>query len=458
MRCNQLSTFILALSFLFLGCENDTSRQENTLNKSNTEIHSTGNKIKLRWLAQWYGDGAKEKYIREMVREFSLLNQDIEIQLDFPQKVIKSSNVSNQFAAINDTIINMTKTGNWPWDVFLCDKTNYLFVGTGLGDPNWGKEYLVDFSQKDWFVNAHQKGLLTDKFKSDYGGIVPGPVIEGVSNILFVSSEVEKLLGISVKRTDMNFSDFLSYAKAIKKYNETHSQKLTFLFAQDVNPELLFSQLLTSSYGKQTPATRQEAMDAFTESYQALELLAQNGAYEQYTEIPGANWDVKRRILIDNKFLFNLQPTWMYQIWNNSNPKGLAKMSPCEMPSFDNKKSPFYSQIFQVVFCVPKASKNREAAERLMKFIATSNNAETWTQYAKCPTGLKTAISVSDFGQGEYQRFFGHIEKKYGHNQTPNITDLFFSTNKTIDYKFLDVYNGKISANEALRNLERQIR
>lgn len=448
------------ITLLLLGCNDEQIPKQSIANTSDNATTSVKHeKIKLRWMAQWYGEGDKERMVREIAREFSLLNQDIDLQLDFPDLVFKHQKVTELPTLLGDSIAKMIVANDYTWDIFACDQWKYKVVAESLKNVTWGKEYLVDFSEYDWFKAAHKEGVFTPELKNDYGGIVPGTVIEGITQILFVSQTVEQTLGIKVKRTDMNFSDLLEYAKAVSKYNQEHEQKITFLSTQYLSVSLLATQLLMSAYGKLESPTKAEALDAFSKLYQAFEQLAPYNPIEQYTKFPNLTWNDNQRMLVVDKFLFNMQPSWINQYWKQSNPNDVNMMKPCEIPSMDNSISKSYPGFFQPVFVVAKNAKNKEAAERLMKFIASKDIGEKWVNYSKCPTGIKIKMESSDFGQTDYDIFFRHIQDKYGKNQKDiNLSQFFFGVTKSLNFNFENVLMGAKQAKDALKELENQLR
>jgi ABC-type glycerol-3-phosphate transport system substrate-binding protein len=412
-------------------------------------------------MGHWYGEGKKELLVREMVREFSLLNQDIQIQLEFPNQIFSTVPEAELYFAECDSIQGMIEQNKWPYDILFCDQERYKKVGQQINDLNWGKKYLVDFSEELWFKDAHKSGLIEAMgLKERYGGIMPGPVIEGITNIMFVSEYVEKLLGIKVNDLDMTFSDFLSYAQAVDSYNKSHNDKITFFSTQLKTASAnVFSQFVYSFYGKTETGSRAEGLKAIEEAYLAFEKLSKYDPIEQYMSSKGMSYDVAQRILHSDKCLFTIQPTWMILLWNKSNPTGLAQMRPCEIPSLDNHTSKYYPGFSQLIFVVPKNSQNPEAAKRFIKYMSTTETADKWVKYSKCPTGMKTTMSYNDFGQDNYNIFFRHIQKKYGNNQFDvDIVKLLFNKNTTIDFKVDDVLDGKTSAHDALKNVEKLIR
>lgn len=233
----------LVLSFfqVNLGCSPNEKKE------INADRTATIAPVKIRWLGQWYGEGKKELLIKELAREFSFLNQDVEIELEFPHEMLKIDPNSIPFSLVVDTLANMVKNNTWPYDIMLCDADLYNNVAIKLDDEYWGKKYLVDFKDEPWFIDQHKENLFkTSKYTDKYGGIAPGPFIEGVWKLLYVSSAVENKLGIKVKLSDMNTSEFISYAKAVYDYNLNHEDKITF-FTYPYETNSFFTQLVLSS-------------------------------------------------------------------------------------------------------------------------------------------------------------------------------------------------------------------
>ncbi len=451
--------FIFILSILFYCC-NEKDKTVGNIESLNT-INETKNNNVIHIMGHWYGEGKKELLVREQVREFSFLNQDLAIDLQFPHHIFKFNDEAELYFIECDSIAQMVRMNKWPFDILFCDQERYKRVGMLVNDPEWGKKYLVDFSQEPWFINAHkEKFFETGNYINLYGGTLPGPFIEGVISILFVSDEVEKKLGLQIKDLDMTFDDFLSYAKVVYEYNQTHSEKITFLSTQyQYAIDNLFNQLVTSYHEKSSFSSINESLKAVEQTYKAFEELARYKAIDQYIPYQHLAYDIGQRILFDKQCLFNLQPSWIFMFWKKSNPEGTKKMRPCEIPSFAGKKSPYYSGFYQTIFVVPKNSANSEAGKRFIKFLTSTQTADKWVKYAVCPTGMKTSIAYTDFGQNVYEKFFQHLQKKYGNNQIDvNISKLLFNSDKAIDFKYKDVLAGRMSAQEAMLQLQRQIR
>ena len=453
---------ILLLALMAFGCSNKNTLEEKSSQANNVSISNNPQKP-VRIMGHWYGEGKKELLVQEMVREFSMLNQDLSIEMLFPQQFLKYKEESELYFVECDTIEQMVRKNTWPFEVLFCDQERYKKIGQQLNDPDWGEKYLVDFSNEPWFKHAHKDGLIeTMNLKARYGNIMPGIVLEGITNILFVSEYVENKLGIKVKDLDMTFDDFIAYAQAVDNYNKTHSDKISFLSQQyqTVN-DILFTQLATSIFEGSKYESREKGIAALKKAFEEFEKLSKYNPTKQYMDYSKFTYDEAQRILYDKQCLFTMNPTWMILLWLKSYPEGTKQMRPCEIPSFAGKKSPFYSGFYQVIFVVAKNSKNPEAGRRFMKYMASTEIADKWVNYSSCPTGMRTSISYTDFGQNKYEKFFQHIQKKYGNNQAEvSLPKLFFNSNITsyVSYGLNELLTGKINANEAYQKAMRQIK
>jgi ABC-type glycerol-3-phosphate transport system substrate-binding protein len=355
----------------------------------------------------------------------------------------------------------MVKKNEWPWDVLFLDRERYKYVGQNLKDPNWGEKYLVNFADQQWFTAAHKKDFLTSlNLSESYGGILPGPVLEGISYVLFVSTSVEKKLGIKVKDLDMNFSDFTEYARKVYEYNTTHSDKITFFSTQMGNaPLLMFSQVVLSIYGKAEGGDRKDALASLDKAYKIMESIAAYKPLDQFNSIAGLGYDKAQRLLFDKNCLFDLQPTWIYLLWLKSNPSGTLQMRPCELPSADQCRSPFYPGFFQVIFVVPKNCNNPKEAEKFIKFISSGEIADKWIKYSRCPTGLKNNISYTEFGQDLFNIYFRHIQNKYGNNQVEtDLSGFLFKSEKKINFSENNILSGSMTAEACMKEVLRQLK
>lgn len=361
---------------------------------SNREKTNSTTKVKLKWLGHWYSLGKKEVLLREMAREFSLLHQDIEIELEFPHQMTGLNPTDNPYQQTIDTVVKMIQKNQWPYDIMLCDVYRYNAIGSAINNPDWGKDYLVDFKNEDWFKTSHKEEIISiPRYIEAFGNIATGVYIEGVWNLLYVSSEVESKLGIKIKSYNMNISDLTEYAKAVFDYNKTHSNDtITFISFPRKDKTPFFYQIVISALQKDSAANLEEAIQAITLTYRSIEKLA---PYKPFSNEINYNND---KVLNHKKALFVFNPSWINLYWIKSNPKGESQMRPCEIPSIDNHIATTYSGRYSSIFVVPKNARNRKEAEMFMKFISSEETADKWVKYSKYPTGLKNKISYSDFG------------------------------------------------------------
>jgi hypothetical protein len=165
----------------------------------------------------------------------------------------------------------MVRTNNWPYDLMLCNTYLYDAVANQVGDSHWGEKYLMDFSTEPWFIESHKQSVFTHRNKAAFGGIMSGAYIEGIWDVLYVSSSVEQKIGLQVKRQDMTFDDFLNYAKVVYEYNQAHPDKITFLYLP--RETVIIEQLTMSLLGKDSTSSRQEGIAVMEQVYKALEQL-----------------------------------------------------------------------------------------------------------------------------------------------------------------------------------------
>lgn len=438
-------TVLILICHLFLlpSCKNARQQDKTTVNNEE--------KIKIKWLGQWYGEGKKELLIRELARDFSFINQKYDVELVFPHEMANKDASVSAFSLTTDTIKKMIRDNVWPYDLMLCDAYIYQNVAAAIGDEQWGEKYLVDFKNEPWFIKAHKNSVLnTNQAIANFGGIAPGTYIEGIWNVLYVSTAVEEKLGIKVKRLDMTLDDYTEYARAVYNYNQNHEDKITFLWK--VRPPKVFDQLVLSALGKDTADTNDEAFAALENVYSGLTKL---NAYEPNTEYikSSSEYDLK-----EDKTLFVYNSSWITLIWQRKNPQGENKMHPCELPSLKDKKASTYSGMYNAIFVVPKNAKNKEAAIELMKFISSSETAEKWVKYSKCPTGLDYRTVYADFNTDEINQFSQHIKNKYNDNLAEPVLDkILFRKSKNITYSSEEVMNGNMSPREAVAVVKKQV-
>jgi ABC-type glycerol-3-phosphate transport system substrate-binding protein len=444
---------ILFIAALIYNCSNN--KQYSVDNKSNkSQTGSDKNQETIKWLAQWYGEGKKEFLIHEIAREFEFLNQNIDVQYEFPYQMLNIDPKISWFAGTRDSLIKMIKTNTWPYDLMLCDAYLYQQVGDSVKDKNWGEKYLVDFKNEQWFIKEHKESLFKDNLATSvFGGIAPGAYIEGVWDLFYISSSVEEKLGIKVKEYDMTVDDFIEYAKVVYEYNQKHQDKITFFSMQwDGGINMMFNHLVMSELGKDYKNKSFDPFVVLSNVYQKLEKIMPYRPIEQYTKF------ANDRELQDDKVLLNFSYTWVTLYWQMNNPEGYKKMRPCELPSMTGKVADYYPGVYQCVFVVPKNAKNKDAAINLMKFITNGDVGFKWEKYSNCPTGLKTSANFSEFGSDAFNNFSEHVHLKYDNKlQQVNLSEILFNSDKNINFQVAQILNGQISANEAINIVKSQL-
>lgn len=449
-RKSLVIIFSILTLLLGVSCRSDKSgkNHQNSLNQE-------ADQVKIKWLGQWFGEGKKELLVREMAREFMFLNQDVDVELQFAYEYAQIDSFADPFRYVADSILVWVKEDRWPFDIFVCDKWFYTDVAGLLNDPKWGQKHLIDFQNEEWFVDAHKDYVLTaEEYKGNFGDMAPGAFIEGMWDLLFVSSEVEQKLGIKVKDYDMTIDDFIEYARVVHRYNQSNSDKITFCAINYQNLEMVLEQIVMSEVGDPSKKSNDEQLRALANTYRKIEELSRYKPSEQQHTY------ANDRELKHDKTLFHLHATWVTLFWQRSNPEGEKLMRPCEFPSMANKSAYSYSGTYNAIFAIPKKAKNRDAAIRLMQYMSTVDIAEKWENYSKCPTGLESRMTFSEFGTDDFSSFSKHMATKYD-NRLVDVNlaqDLFNGRQRHINFHIVDVANGVMTANQAINSIRSQMR
>ncbi len=450
-RIIGIGIFAVIFTIFLFSCKSEKEEISQSIFTEKVKLQQT----KVRWLGQWYNEGKKEILIREMAKEFEFLNQDIDVELVFPYQMVGIDSSGDPFRPVSDTIMSWVNDDRWPFDIFVCDKWFYEDVAKVGGDDFWGEKYLVDFSNEKWFKEAHKDYVLSSpEYVGNFGDIAPGAFIEGMWDLLFVSSDVEEKLGIKVKDYDMTMDDFIEYARIVHQYNQSHSDKITLCATNYKSLEFLASHIILTEIGDVSKSSASEQLAAISNVYKKLELLSKFNPVEQYHVYAGD------RELKHDKTLFHLHSTWVTMFWQRSNPEGEKLMRPCEFPSMPGKKSLAYAGTYNAIFAIPKKAKNKEAAIRFMKYMSTVDIAEKWESYSKCPTGLNSRISVNEFGTDAFGNLSKHMMKKYDNRMAEIVLakDLFNGNQRHINFHVLDVAGGTMSADQAVNSIKSQMR
>lgn len=432
-----------------------SEQQVSTESGNQKQLSTLQNQSKLRWLGQWYGEGKKEVLVREMAREFSFLNQDIDVELVFPYQMAGLDSFADPFRNVADSILSWVRNDRWPFDIFVCDKWFYNDIATVTGDPNWGQKYLIDFQKEAWYQKAHKDYVLSsDEYTGNFGNIAPGAFIEGAWDLLYVSADVENKLGLKVKERDMTIDDFIAYARAVYQYNQSSNEKITFCATNYQQLDNVINHLIMTEIGEAQNLNNNEQIQAIANVFRKAEELAQFAPATQHHVY------ANDRELKHDKALFHLHSTWVTMFWQKTNAEGEKMMRPCEFPSMTGKKAHAYSGTYNAIFVIPKNARNRDAAIRLMEYMSSVDIAEKWEKYSKCPTGLKGRMDFTEFGDDAFSIFSKHIDEKYQSRlvDAQLSEKLFNGRQKQLNYNIPAVLNKQMNASQAIASIRSQLR
>jgi len=437
--------FILIIINLILGCS--PQKQDNS--QINNSDFLTLKQTPINWIGTWQKRISKRNLVTSAVREFEILHQDIKVNIKYQEEFC--GGCSDARVTIQDTIINIIQSGNYYWDIIPLTQKYYSEIARLTGDPEWGKKYLVNFEEFEWFRNSHISQVFeVSKYREDFGGILAGPMIEGRYYGLWYNTETAKKIGLNVKNLGMTYDDLLSYCKKVQEYNKTSTDKITFFTDIKVNEQVtdLFNSLVLSELGQIGNAIpkREIALAAIRKSLNAIEELAKYNAIE-----PSVKLEKEIVPYLDGKALFTVQVSSWYNQCESEDLQKAQNMIPAEMPVFKNSV-PIYHGSYQSVWAVFKNAPHRDQAIELMKFICSNDVAERWLSTTYNPTGLKVRLNASDFGQNDIEKFNQHIEQKYGNNiRNFDLNKILFGRTIKTNLDPTEIFQGKISA-EAFYN------
>jgi ABC-type glycerol-3-phosphate transport system substrate-binding protein len=445
----KLTGIFIILNFL-VGCNMHK-------NQSNNKLHATTNKqIQLNWIGNWKDRESKKKLLLNAVREFELLNQDINVNLKFQEDVC---NCSNYKKAINDTIEQMIMSGKINWDIVILTQGMYADIGNDFKDPEWGKKHLVNFEEFDWFREAHKSFIFeVPQYRKDLHGIFAGPLIEGRYYSLWYNNNLAKKIGIEIKSIGMTFEDFKGYVKKAFEYNQSRSEKIQ-IFHDNSNyspiPDLFNSLVLSALESADTSSINiSKSLNALKKALKACESLAVFNPFSN----PELIHDSKSDPMLDEKTLFSVTLSSTYNMWENVDKIKAQNMLPAELPVFE-KPSMILHGSFQSLWAVLKNSPHRIEAIKFIQYMCSNDIAEKWISSTKNPSGLNAKINASDLAQDEIGKFNAAIEKKYGNNISNfNIVKILFGPKASFTIDATPVVKGTLTADEYYNQIVKQIK
>jgi ABC-type glycerol-3-phosphate transport system substrate-binding protein len=376
---------------------------------------ATSTPVQLNWMGHWLYEDKRETLVRQVAQEFAFLNQDIDINLKFPQEImgVRSKPLVGEYIA------DMIRTGNIEWDIVWMDDHIYQLVAEELGDPAWGVKHLVNFETVDGFQASQKLFIINDSiYRAQTGGILVGPYIEGYCYALYYNAEVAQAMGIDIKAQDMTFDDVLGYVQAVYAYNQEHDTHIAaFYEAQDwTTLEILFQNLVKSEIKDFEQAKAEVLTETKRQAlFKALQAFETLGQYDPLIHSHTDNiWFDTRHLVLENQALFYVNGTWMYSHWRGIDTEAMTKMVPVELPSF-NRVS-YYLGGYVPTWAVLQNAPHREQAIRLVMFWSTPEVAEMWVRYTKNPTGIRGNVAIAEMGTDAFEQFQQLITDKYGAN------------------------------------------
>lgn len=406
----------------------------------------------LNWMGHWKDREGKEQLLYLLSREFELLNQDIDVNMKFPQDIFKQASYTN---LLYDTVVTMIETNHYTWDIVYIDYSNYQNIANKLQDKEWGKKYLVNFEEYDWFKEIHKPYVFTDpKFRNLTGGQLIGPVVEGIYFTLWYNKKVAEKMGISVNEKDMKFDDFLGYIKTAHDYNKTASVKTTILLNEGIRE--FFTMSVLSQLGNFDTSRLDLAVSkmAVNNTLKEFEKMAAFKPLVKYY-----NGTDKDKALLDEEVLFVFTYTYSYNRLAKIDKAKAQNLVPVKIPVFEKSPMYYYGK-FQPVWAVFKNAPNKENAVKVMKLLCTNDFAQQWLNLTKNPTALKSRISTSELAQDQFDRFYTQIDKEYGSNVFEiNLSrTIFGQNNSSVAILPEAVLNGELTADEFYTNIVKKLK
>lgn len=414
----------------------------------NEETHTPK---QLNFIGHWFGEGAKEQLVRDLTREYEFLNQEVLINLKFPEEVYYDQSQINTQAQFVEELLNNSSPD---WDII---RIEYPLVSTYLNDPTWSKEHLVDFSQIPEFRKSVKPELLSEEYKNEnWGGILPGPFIEGQYWSLFFNKKVANKLGIDIKSTGMTIDDFKSYCKALSQYNNANPDQRIVVFPDDggwaVN---IGMQLFASLHGDLTefraPFTPNK-LDKWNEVLTALEEIADYDIFTSPDEY--FDWNKSNEYLLNAKSLFQVNGSWMFNIWEAMDAEKVWDCAPAELPSFGSTS--IYPMGYACTWGVFKHAPNKQEAIDFLLWINSEQTAKEWVRNTKSPSGIKASGINTVLGTDQFESFTNYLSQKYSkgaYSARMGSWDIFGERNKWQPNYAREVVRGEITADETMEKI-----
>ena len=404
----------ITMAVCLTGC---SKQKTETIKRKDVDVvdNTDKPKTKLNWIGHWLNEHDREIMVREVAKEFSIKNPDIDLNLKFPQNIRgyrSKRDVAKMYA-------EMIKTDIYNWDIIWLDDQSYQYVANELQDPNWGPKYLVDFAQIPGFRETQKSFIFNNPiWAAQTGGIIVGPMLEGYYHAIFYNKNVADKIGIKIKEMGMTFDDLLEYVKAVDDYNKRTGDDIAAFYESSdwTCQEILFQRLLKSEIGNFQESLEHkgsvEKNAAFKKVLQSFEEL---GKYKPLIKNYKENvWFQTRHIPLNDETLFYVNGIWMYNHWMSIDEEKAKKMIPAELPVL--KKTDFYQGGYIPTWAIWKNATHKDAAIELMRFWSRPQVAEKWARYTMAPTGIKGQATTGTESEHPFAIWQKNITKKYGGN------------------------------------------
>ena len=410
----------------------------------------------INFMGHWYGEDKREDFVREWVQDYQNENPEVYINLKFSQEIMGAKSKFKTAWFINEMIM----FNNFDWDIVWLDDNIFQLVTEHLADNNWGKEYLIDFSEYSEFIEAHKTEIIKDtRYRNLTGGQLIGPLIEGYYVLLWYNEPLADKIGLSIKSRGMSYEDFLTYIKEIYAYNMEHNTSYAALYESydwRTTGQFLFQQLFNSVVNKEKKSTTQKSEQEIKDIslFKTLQAFEELSKYDPLISTHDENqWFNTRDYVLNDSCVFYIGGSWMYSHWNSLDSIKMKKMKAAELPVFYSSNS--YLGGYIPTWGVMKNSPNRERAIDFMLFLCQTKYADKWIQYAHTPTGLKRSIDSNSDSNNENEEINEYLERVYGRNiKVSADTKYIFSDEQNITqntfYEILiKILTSKITAKEA---------
>ena len=320
---------LLILVVVVVGCRGGEVKTKRIDVKSS----SSGVIKTINMQGHWKGEDLREAFVTETVKESEARNPDVKVNIkwnaDFP---------GGREGALQATIDEL-KSGKTDWDIIWLEPFYYQEIAEGLSDPNWGKNYLVDFEAVPEFKESQKSFILSDpQFRNHMNGVITGPYIEGFYQPFFYNKDLTDKIGINIKESGMTFDDLLGYFKTIDDYNKAHGTNISILYDSGdykggigYGPstwnlfQSLFRSEFTSLEDIQDTKHSPQKLAAVKKVLTSLEQLSKyKPLIPGWEELP---WFETRYYVLEDKAVFTVAgASWMYSHWHGIDARKTMKI------------------------------------------------------------------------------------------------------------------------------------